>query len=317
MADACALGMDIGGTKIAAAIVEPGGGISGKVIAPTPGGGGAREILRAAVESGRRVLETARARGTEVAVLGVGTAGHVDHERGNVTYASENLPGWAGVELARQLRTALRLPVSVDNDANTMALGEGRFGAGRGLRDVLYVTVGTGIGGALVLDGRLRRGATWTAGELGHMTVDRDGTRHCSCGRPGHLEAYASGPTIAERYRALTGLDGRHDLRSIAAEARNGDPIANAVIAEGASILGLALGGLLDVIDTQALIVGGGVAELGEVWWSPLEATLRANPMPGPASIRLSSAELGVDAGLIGAAWLALREHAPELVDPE
>jgi glucokinase len=227
-----------------------------------------------------------------------------------ITYASDNLPGWTGTDLAAAFSEAFGLPVSVDNDVNAMALGERIFGAGRGFEHALYLTVGTGVGGALVQDGKLWRGSTWTAGEIGHLLVSWDGRRRCSCGYTGHLEAYCAGPALAARYAEQASLADPPDLRDIAARASTGDDLARETIAEGATILGLALGGLLSVLDPQAVIVGGGVVELGEVWWRPLEAAVRAAPMPGPARVVLRRAELGVHAVLAGAGWMALEEHA-------
>jgi glucokinase len=207
--------------------------------------------------------------------------------------------------LADEFTAATGLPAVIDNDVNALALGESHFGAGRGFQDVLYVAVGTGVGAALMLAGQLRRGATWTAGEIGHLMADWDGDARCSCGRCGHLEAYTSGPALAARYCAWTKRDTPLDLRAVAARAQAGDDTARRAIALGADILGRVLGGLLNVLDPQALVIGGGVAELGDLWWGPLTAALRANPMPGPAQIVLRPAQLGPDAVLVGAAWLA------------
>jgi glucokinase len=309
-----ALGIDIGGTKIAAGLVTATGALSHKQVVATPAALGADSILQTAITVGKDVLSAARRERLDVVAAGAGSAGHVDRSHGTISYASELLPGWTGLELARELQAALELPVSVENDVNAMALAEAHFGAGRDFRDALYITVGTGIGGALIVDGRLWHGATWTAGELGHLVVDWDGTRRCNCGEPGHLEAYAAGPALAECYRERAGIGHPVDLIAVATRARAGDTIAAETIVEGARILGLALGGLLNVLDPQALIVGGGVAELQDLWWPALETALRANPMPGPARVALRRAMLGVDATLIGAAWLALCEHAPARV---
>src|SRR5919202_3843821 len=310
-----ALGIDIGGTKIAAGLVTATGALSHKQVFATPAALGADSILQTAITAGQDVLSAARHAGLDVVAAGAGSAGHVDRRRGTISYAAALLPGWTGLELARELQTALELPVSVENDVNAMALAEAHFGAGRDFRDALYITVGTGIGGALIVDGRLWRGATWTAGELGHLVVDWDGTRRCNCGEPGHLEAYVAGPALAERYRERAGIGHPLDLVAVATRARAGDVLAAETIAEGARILGLALGGLLNVLDPQALIVGGGVAELAGLWGPALQAALRANPMPGPAHIALRPAMLGVDATLIGAAWLALCEQTSACTD--
>jgi len=303
------LGIDIGGTKIAAALVSPDGQETAFQRMPTPVAAGADAILAATIALGTQVLAAASAE-DEVVAVGVGSAGHVDHARGVIVYAADTLPGWGGTHLGRELEQALDLPVVVDNDVNALALGEQRFGAGQSFQHALYVTVGTGVGGALIHAGNLWRGASWSAGELGHLVIDWDGGRRCSCGRTGHLEAYTSGPAMAERYRQLAGASPPIDLRAVAERAQAGDLHAQQAIAEGARVLGMGLGGLLNVLDMQALVIGGGVAELGDLWWQPLEQALRANPLPGPARIALRRARLGKHAVLVGAAWMALTSSA-------
>lgn len=304
-----ALGIDIGGTKIAAAIVTEHGTIEERRSISTPALQGGQAVLAATIALGHAVIDAAQARGYTIVAAGIGTAGQVDHTRGAITYASDNLPGWAGIEVAAACTAAFGLPSFVDNDVNTMALGEQRWGAGRSYEDALYITVGTGVGGALILGRKLRRGATWTAGEICHLMVDWDGTRLCSCGRPGHLEAYTSGPAISARYSERSNTAIHPPLAIVAERARAGDTMAREAIEEGARILGLGLSGFLAVLDPQALIIGGGVAQLGDLWWPTLEATLRAGPLPGPANIALRPAQLGVDAGLIGAGCLALETY--------
>lgn len=298
------LGIDIGGTKIAAALVGAAGQIVARQRVETPVGQGADAILHTAINLSKNLLAAAPP-GDEVVAIGVGAAGHIDHARGRVVYAADTLPDWNGAEVKRTLQAALDLPVVVDNDVNAMALGEGRFGAGRQFPNGLYVTVGTGVGGAIIGGGELWRGTNWAAGELGHLVLDYDGTRRCSCGAYGHLEAYTAGPALAARYNALAGGMEPIDLRAVAALARQGNTLAQQVIGEGAHMLGTGLGGLLSVLDVDALIVGGGVAELGEEWWTPLEAALRASPLPGPQRVALRHAALGADAVVVGAAWLA------------
>jgi glucokinase len=209
------------------------------------------------------------------------------------------------LHLGAEVEDALKLPTFVDNDVNAVALGEHHFGAGRGYDAALYVAVGTGVGGALVLDGKIWRGSTWSAGEICHLVIDFDGKRRCSCGATGHLEAYTSGPAMAQRYRELSGTRESPDLKAIAAYARQGDSHALRAIAEGAQILGTTLGGVLNIFDPQLVVIGGGVPEMGDLWWRHFETALRANPMPGPANVHVRPAELGTDAALAGAAWLA------------
>lgn len=304
-----ALGIDIGGTKTAVGVVLPNGVVVAGDVRRTPASSGAQAILWSVIELAISILDEGREHGVEVVAAGVGSGGHVNHNSGTIAYASDILPGWSGSVVGEALHAALGLSVSVDNDVNSGALGEQRFGAGRGFQNSLYVTVGTGVGGAVVSNGSLLRGTTWTAGELGHLLVDWDGKRRCNCGATGHLEAYASGPAMVSRYLELTCCEQLCDLQQVAEIAERGDEVARRVIAEGARILGLALGGLLNVIDPQVLIVGGGVTELGDMWFIPFEAALRSNRMPGPAHIPLKRAELGPRAGVVGAAWMALSEH--------
>ncbi|AHH93526.1 ROK family protein [Kutzneria viridogrisea] len=294
-----AVGVDVGGTKIAGALVGADGVVRGRTVVPTPARDGARAVLAAMAE-----LVRALAAGTPVVGVGVGTGGVVDAATGTVLSATDLLPGWAGTDVAGELRALTGLPVRVDNDGNALALGEHHFGAGRGLRDGVYVTVGTGIGGGIVLDGVLRRGATHSAGELGHLPVPGAEGRRCSCGATGHVEAVASGPAMTSRYREVTG-EQVTDLRAIAERALAGEQAASAVLAEGGAALGAALAGLANALDPQVVVLGGGVAEIGEPFLGPVERALRSAALPGPSRVALRPALLGTDAPLAGAAVLA------------
>jgi glucokinase len=300
-----ALAIDIGGTKISAALVNRQGSVVQRQIRPTRADLGAPAILQTVVEAGKELLATAQRFDLSVSAIGIGSAGQVDADNGVITYAAGNLPGWSGLPLADAVRQALGLKVFVDNDVNALALGEHHFGAGRGSREGLYIAVGTGVGGAVIRMGTIWRGATWSAGEICHLVIDFDGGRRCSCGATGHLEAYTCGPAMVQRYRELSNSREATDLESVAERARQGDGHALQAIAEGAKILGTALGGVLNVLDPELVVVGGGVPEVGDLWWRHFEAALRANPMPGPSGITVRPALLGADAVLSGAAWLA------------
>lgn len=299
-----ALGLDIGGTKTAAALVRADGTVLASRSAPTPAAEGPDAVLSLAAELARAVRAEAGAHAVAVVGAGVGTAGTVDHRAGVVRFATDLLPGWTGTPVGEWLSSALGLPVVVDNDVNAMALGEARELVGT----VLVVAVGTGVGGAIVRDGCLEHGATGTAGEVAHLLVapTSDG-RRCGCGRVDHLEAIASGPNIALTYRRRTGRTG--DLRAVAERADAGDPTADEVIVEGATVLGRALAGLADVLDPAAIVIGGGVPTVGRRWWDPLEAALRAEALPGPAGVDLRPTHLGPHAGVVGAALLALADR--------
>ncbi len=245
-------------------------------------------------------------------VLGVGVAcpGPLDPASG-VIFAAPNIPAWRDFPLAEYLQNALGAPVRVDNDANLAALGEWRYGAGRGHRHLLYLTISTGIGAGVIVDGRLLHGARGLAAELGHVTVVPDGPL-CGCGQRGHLEAVASGTAIARQAEealargeasALHNASRPLTAAHVAAAAHNGDPLAQRLFAQAGEHLGRALAGFLHIFNPSIVILGGGVVQAGEVLLRPLEAALRAHVMT-PAyldGLTLTTAALGDDAGLMGA----------------
>ncbi|MFI7694069.1 ROK family protein [Nonomuraea sp. NPDC049655] len=221
------LGIDIGGTKTAAALI-PASATGGETEihlparVPTPAEGGAAAVLAAALELAEDRLNQAHAAGMNVIACGVGSAGTID-DNGVVTHATDALPGWRGTDLATAFTQRLGLPVTVLNDVHAWALGEARHGAARGSRLALVLTIGTGVGGALVRDGELLRGRNGMAGSLGHtpavLPPDADADRPCPCGATGHLEAYASGPAILSAYHARGGT--APDLKSLPTSRHN------------------------------------------------------------------------------------------------
>ncbi|GAA0461653.1 ROK family protein [Streptomyces olivaceiscleroticus] len=303
------LGVDVGGTKIAAGVVAPDGTLLATVVRPTPAAEGPTAVLDAIAAAVRELPGHEDATG-----LGIGTGGVIDRDRGVVLSANALLPGWAGTRLSEELGDRLGLPVAADNDANVFALAEQTYGAGAGCASALYVSVGTGIGGGLVGGGRLLRGAHWTAGEFGHLAVPEAAERPCNCGRTGHLEAVAAGPAVAARYRELAGEADVHDLRKVVAAAEQdagpAGETARAVLAEGAGALGRALAGLVNTVDPERVVVGGGVASVGAPFWAPLTEAFAAELLPGPAGVRPVPAALGPRAAVVGAAALLLEEGA-------
>ncbi|WP_274385973.1 ROK family protein [Streptosporangium sp. KLBMP 9127] len=208
------IGVDLGGTKTAAGVVTLDGRLLHSAHLPTPAASGAAAVLSQAVRLAAAEAAWAGEAGLRPVACGVGSAGTVD-ARGEVSHATTALPGWRGTPLRAAFTAALDLPVRVLNDVHAWALGEARLGAALHSRTALVVTVGTGIGGALVVDGELVPGRTGTAGALGHLPVPAPGpARRCPCGRTGHLEAYASGPAILARHRELGGAG--EDLADVA-----------------------------------------------------------------------------------------------------
>jgi len=289
--DRYTVGVDVGGTKIAAGLVGSDGSLLARHTEPTPQDRGAAGVLDAIEHAARTV-----AAGYEIGALGVGTGGVVDTGRGVIVSATDLLPDWRGTPVGPHLSARLGVPVAVDNDVNALAAGE-LADAGPGTS--LYVGIGTGIGGAVVVDGTLRHGSHHTAGGIGHVPVGTDRTRLCSCGRPGHLEAVASGPGIADAYRP-----GLRDLRVVTAAADDGDARAVATIETAAGILGRAIAGVVNVLDADRVVVGGGVAALGDRLFVPLNAAFATELLPPLADLRVRASTLGADASVLGAAAL-------------
>jgi glucokinase len=293
------VGVDIGGTKVAAALIDGTGDIVRRVEEPTPAGADAVLDTVAAL-----VADLAAASPGAPGAVGVGAPGVVDLRDGSIASATDILPGWAGTAVRAGLELRTGLPIAVDNDVRAMARGELAAGAARGLRDVLFLSIGTGIGGALVRDGRLVRGPHATACAFAHLLVPAEGAIRCGCGRVDHLEAVASGPAIAASYAAQAGVP-LVPLEVVAGRMRAGDAVARAVLNSAATLLGRAIAGLLAAVDAEAVVVGGGVAQLGSVLLTPLTDALHAEALPSLRGVQVQLAQLATAAPLIGAALLA------------
>ncbi len=308
-----ALGIDVGGTKINAFRVARGGEVLARAQAPTPADDEAATV--AAMIATARGLMTA-----DVLAVGVGAAGMVGAERGMLWFAP-NL-AWRNLPIAARMQEALGVPCQLDNDANVAAYGEHRFGAGRGYRHMLLVTVGTGIGGGIVTDGQLFRGAYGFAAEIGHIIVEPDGPV-CGCGNHGCWEQVAGGRAIDRAARAaaaehpdslLAELAGGEpatvDGRLVTEAAQRGDEVARGVLAQVGRRLGQGIAGLVNVLDPQVVVVGGGAILAGDLLLEPARAAF-VDAVEAPEfrpSVPIVAAELGNDAGAVGAAALALEE---------
>jgi glucokinase len=312
-----ALGIDIGGTKVAGGVVAPDGTILDTARRATPG----RSVAATEDAIVDVVDELAARHDGPLVGVGVGAAGWFDRT-GDTVLFSPHL-AWRNQALRKELGGRLERPLWVGNDADAAAWAEYRYGAARGSDLALVITLGTGIGGGIVLDGRLRRGAHGVAGEWGHMRVVPDG-RLCACGNRGCWEQYASGTALGHTAREvaqnspaaaadlLDRVDGDADRRTgevVATAARAGDPLANELICEVGAWLGQGIADLSAVLDPEVVVIGGGVSVLGEMVLAPARERLeRALPgrgfRPGP---RVVVAQLGAQAGLVGAADLVRR----------
>ncbi|PID96303.1 MAG: glucokinase [Actinomycetales bacterium] len=312
------IGIDIGGTKIAGGVVDPDGRLVARARAGTPDRSTSAAVVEDAVVGVVHQLIDAVGQ-HRIQAVGIGAAGFVAADRATVIFAP-HLP-WRAEPLHDRLSARLRLPITIDNDANAAAWAEYRYGAGRGETHMLMVNLGTGIGGGIVLSGRLERGRFGIAGEFGHQQVVPEGLR-CECGNRGCWEQYSSGNALVREARSLidagspmareliarTGGDpGRLTGPLITEAAREGDRTAIELLADVGQWLGVGIANLTAVFDPGRVVVGGGVSAAGELLLGPARATFRRQltgrgHRPEPVVV---AAELGNDAGVVGAADLA------------
>jgi glucokinase len=300
------LGIDVGGTGIKAALVDEKGRILHHAETPTRAAEGAEAVFGRIEHLARSLLGRAQ---EPVAACGVGSAGRIDCRRGQVVFASGNLPGWTGRFLGPELSHRLGLPVVVDNDVNVAALAEGWVGCARGTSDYLMVTLGTGVGGAIVIGGKLWRGARWGAGEVGHMALYPHGLP-CNCGGTGCAEQYVSAKALTRRANeALTRGHPFKGIREVLTQADRGHPARREAARRGVdqftSDLAVFMVNLQQAFDPHVIIVGGGIVKL-PYWWDRLLEKVARESRPRSLTIRLKRAQCGPLAGVVGAARIAM-----------
>jgi glucokinase len=313
------IGVDIGGTKVAAGLVDRKGEIRCQTRTPMVSDRGAANGLRAVMAAIEAVLaESVRTTGAQPRIGGVGlcSPGPLDPKSG-VVINPPNLPCWRNFPLAAEVARVYRLPIEVDNDANAAGLAEALWGARRGYHNVFYVTVGTGIGTAIVLDGRIFHGRTGAAGEGGHVSIDYRGPK-CKCGKPGCIEIFASGPAIAERARAKIEGGRRSSILDLAGGSPErvnselvgqahaaGDAVADEVLRETVELFSFWLGNIIDLLEPDVVILGGGVSSLLKPFLSDIRDRLPACCVNQRCQeTPLVLARYGEDAGIAGGAAL-------------
>src|SRR5256714_1593095 len=302
------VGVELCASTARAALVSA----SGEVVARRESAFAAEDI---AAQVARLIAELRDASPARVAGVGVGLPGLVNPQTGRVVISSD-LPAVVRGDLRAELSAATGLPVTLDNDANAGAMGEYVGGAGRGSRNMFYVTIGTGIGGAIIIDGKLWRGASGFAGEFGHITIDPEGVE-CVCGNVGCLETVASAPNIVRRTHdrlmrdstsslSRLGLNKDFTAADIAHEARNGDDFAAMMMARTGRFIGTAIAAVINLLNTERIVLGGGVMDAGELILDPIiQEARRRSFQPNFESTQIVAATLGTDAVSIGAALLA------------
>ena len=310
------IGIDIGGTNIRFGVVDRDGNIIARKRTKTEAGEGFGRILGRLQKGIYSLTEKVSEGGHTLKGIGIGVPGIISSEEGIVRF-SPNLPGWVDVPLRDSVANFSNAPVHVENDANAYALGEATFGAGRGADSMLCITLGTGVGGGIILDKRLWRGENGMAGEVGHMTVEPLGYR-CPCGNTGCLERYSSATALIDR-TVLALVKGKKSILSemyeldpasitpelVANAARNGDRLAISMYGDVGKYLGIASAGIINLLNISRIVIGGGLAGSWDLFIGPLKGEIQSRAFKIPASrCDVVPGALKDDAGVLGAASL-------------
>lgn len=310
-------GIDIGGTNIKYGIADSDGKICFREQKPAMVEKGVKPLLHLITNIAENLLFHAAEDDLEINWLGVGSPGTINNYEGVVRGRCPNIPDWVDTELGPHLKEHLNLPVYVDNDANAMALAELRYGAARRFDSSICITVGTGIGGGIIINKELVRGNNFSAGEIGHIVIEIDG-RKCRCGNRGCLETYCSSEAMIDSVRGkikngmtdilkdvLKGNIENLNIKKLFAAARKEDPTALEVVSEAAAYMGAGLSGVVNLLNPEALIFGGGIVDGGAGFVEMVSAEIRKRAYPtATEKLKIIKAELGNDAGFIGAGLL-------------
>jgi glucokinase len=308
------IGIDIGGTKIAGGIIADDGKVVARTERPTPISAGGAAILQESIAVAKSLMAGF---GLIIQAAGIGAGGQINSSEGVVYSATDVIPGWKGMRIAEAFTEALGLPSAVDNDVNVLALAEHRFGAATGYPKgtVVFLALGTGVGGALLCNGQLHHGAHWSGGEFGHILLSMDtNARLDTGGAKGTLEAYCSGPGLVQTWRELRGCDAPEASGHDVVKEADSDPSGpgSLAITKTGEYLGYGLVTLANALDPDLFVIGGGLCQLGDRLLEPARRILAARAMPGPATCPVVVAQLGVDAAIVGAASLVM----PTTVSP-
>jgi len=303
------IGIDLGGTNFRTALLDRNFKIVDKRVTGTRQFHAKAALIEAIVESVRALILKNNLKKSNVLGVGLGLPGPIDFERG-IVHFFPNIPGWKRVNLKKILQARLGLRVYLDNDANLMSLAECEFGAAKGFRYVVCLTLGTGVGGGIVFCGNLFRGKSNITAEIGHLPINEAGPR-CNCGGSGCLERYIGNNRIAERIRQVFKRD--ISLEELSRMAKNNNRSALKIWNEVGSHLGVALTGVINLLNPDCIVIGGGVANAGAFLFKRVRQVIRERAMPVQArDAKIFKARLGIDAGVIGAALLVNKEVGHE-----
>ncbi len=310
------IGIDVGGTNVKIALVDGEGKIIYSNSVPTYAQMGYEYTVNNIKQAIRDLMKETNTDAKEIEGIGFDFPGQVDYKTGVVKLAP-NIPGWINVPIAQMIEEEFNIPTRIDNDVRCAALGELKFGAGKGCENFVCITVGTGIGSGLVINGQLVRGAANAAGEIGHIKLQMNGGPICGCGDTGCLEAFASGPSIvamaqeylkggkSTKFREMAGADGEITPYIVAKAAEAGDPVAKRIFEIVGTYIGMGLVSVINLLNPEKVIIGGGVAAAGDLLLDPIRKTIKERAMVVAGnSVEIVPAELGNSAGVIGASML-------------
>ena len=307
------IGIDVGGTNVKIALVSDKGKIIYSNSIPTRAEMGYEYTINSMKDAVRDLLKETKMKASDIEGMGFGFPGQIDCKKGVVRLAP-NIPGWVNVPIASIMEKEFGIPTRVDNDVRTATLGELNYGAGVGCENLVCITVGTGIGSGLVVNGKLVRGANNAAGEIGHIKLNMQGGPLCGCGDRGCLEAYASGPSIvamaeeyirggkSTKYRELANPDITPYIVAVA--AKEGDPVAKQIFRIMGEYIGMGLTSVVNLLNPEKIIIGGGVADAGDILLDPIRETIAKRAMTIQKEVEVVPAQLGNTAGVIGASLL-------------
>ena len=312
------LGVDLGGTKIATALATAQGEILARGRRSTPAQAGPDAVIKSICATIDKTLAAKKLEPSQLLGIGIAAAGIIDSGKGKVI-SSPNLPGWHEVPLRDAIEQRFGIPVYLGNDATLAALGEWRFGLKKGIANLIYITVSTGIGGGIIAGGKLYTGACGVAGEIGHMTIDVNGPK-CNCGNIGCWETLASGTALAREavkqiregaktsiIELVNGDISKIDAKVVGLAAKQGDELAKELISRLGYYLGIGLVNLVNIFNPELILIGGGVAKMGDLLLQPAIKVVKERAFSTPAAtVEIKPALLGDDSGLLGAAAFVL-----------